>query len=193
MTNESEFKTAKPQRRGQEPRSVEDRFWEKVDMSGGPDACWPFTGCISKVSGYGVFSKLVDGKWVTCRANRVAWEFTHGEIPAGKLVLHKDVCGGLRKCCNPGHLYLGNNRQNAIDAVRNGTVPQFKLKPHHATSIVHLFEADAIPIPKLSEMFPVSGQQIENILAGRSWSKVTGIGRTRPRPVPITKRAEMHA
>lgn len=35
--------------------SVAERFWAKVDRSGGPDACWPWTAAVNKVTGYGVF------------------------------------------------------------------------------------------------------------------------------------------
>src|SRR5438874_974236 len=31
---------------------LKDGFWSKVDKSGGPDACWPWTGCIN-AWGYG--------------------------------------------------------------------------------------------------------------------------------------------
>lgn len=30
-------------------------FWSKVDRSGGPDACWPWTGSVNKVTGYGAY------------------------------------------------------------------------------------------------------------------------------------------
>jgi hypothetical protein len=35
--------------------SIVSIFWSKVDKSAGPDACWPWTGAINKVTGYGVF------------------------------------------------------------------------------------------------------------------------------------------
>lgn len=54
-------------------------------------------------------------------AHRVAWEEVHGPIPNGLWVLHH--CDN-RKCINVEHLYLGDVRRNARDAVeRDRTEP----------------------------------------------------------------------
>ena len=38
------------------PAALADAFfWPKVDKSGGMNSCWPWTGAVNKVSGYGVF------------------------------------------------------------------------------------------------------------------------------------------
>src|SRR6185312_561373 len=52
-------------------------FWDRVDRSGGPDACWPWTGAINK-SGYGSFGEKPGSIRTT---SRVAYELTHGPIP----------------------------------------------------------------------------------------------------------------
>jgi hypothetical protein len=88
------------------------RFWSKVDMSGGLDACWPWQGELSKV-GYGRF-------WVgkgNVLAHRAAKEITAGPIPAGLVVMHH--CDNP-VCCNPVHLSVGTARENVLDAVRKG-------------------------------------------------------------------------
>lgn len=88
-----------------------DRFWRKVDEEGRlTTECWNWTGA-TKGKGYGSF--WLGGKPV--RAHRVAWEFTHGPVPSGLFVLHR--CNN-RLCCNPGHLYLGDNEDNMIDMHR---------------------------------------------------------------------------
>jgi hypothetical protein len=57
---------------------IEERFWSKVDKSGGPAACWPWTAARSRgnYGDYGAFA--VDRR--TRRAHRVAYELTHGAI-----------------------------------------------------------------------------------------------------------------
>jgi len=90
------------------------RFWAKVDRSGGPDACWPWTGTKNK-DGYGGFRAV--GKMH--KSHRVAWTIAHGEIPGGYCVLHH--CDNP-PCCNPSslHLWLGTNDDNTADKCAKG-------------------------------------------------------------------------
>lgn len=90
------------------------RFWDYVDRSGGPDACWPWLRARSRrVRGYGRFTQ--DG--VGRDAHREAWERTHGPVPAGLFVLH--TCD-VPHCCNPAHLYLGTQTDNMRDRKARG-------------------------------------------------------------------------
>lgn len=72
------------------------RFWSKVDMTGGPEACWPWTACKNN-DGYGRF--MLHGK--ARRAHRVGFALAKGEIPDGLVLDH--LCRN-RDCCNPAHL-----------------------------------------------------------------------------------------
>ena len=72
---------------------------------GEPDDCWPWQKSVGS-HGYG---QAWDG--ITVRlAHRCAWSLENGPIPGEMTVGH--ICGTLR-CCNPTHLRLLTNEENA--------------------------------------------------------------------------------
>jgi HNH endonuclease len=81
-----------------------DRFWSKVDKSGGRAACWPWRGSINP-NGYGYFRVGLR----VVRAHRVAFALVYGDIPEGYDVLHS--CDN-RPCCNPDHLSKDTRSEN---------------------------------------------------------------------------------
>jgi hypothetical protein len=93
---------------------LRDRFNSKVDTSAGPDGCHEWTGYLDPV-GYGRLFRGVNKSphW----AHRLAWELANGEIGEGLYVCHH--CDN-KKCVNASHLFLGSNRDNAIDASSKG-------------------------------------------------------------------------
>ena len=88
------------------PKPLQVRFARKVDQSGGPDACWPWTGC-RDAYGYGVFAINQRNQ----RAHRVAYELMVGPIPKGLVVDH--ICG-RRGCVNPAHLDTVTRAENTL-------------------------------------------------------------------------------
>lgn len=90
-----------------------ERFWSKVDKSGGPDACWPWLGTAGR---YG--SILWRGR--RTGAHRIACELTHGPAPEDKPnALHSRKCT-TRLCCNGAHLRWGTQKENNEDTVATG-------------------------------------------------------------------------
>lgn len=96
-----------------------DYFWERVDKSGGFDACWPW---LKGINGNGYGSASWFGK---IRAtHRIAYELVIGPIPEGMDLDH--VChtrdrscqGGRtcahRRCVNPAHLEPVPNLVNVM-------------------------------------------------------------------------------
>lgn len=84
----------------------EYHFWRKVKKS---DAhkCWLWMGAKNR-HGYG--QTRIIGKSV--EAHRLAWILSNGEISKGLVVCHK--CDNPL-CCNPNHLFLGTQKDNAQD------------------------------------------------------------------------------
>jgi hypothetical protein len=87
--------------------SIAERFWPRVDRSGGPDACWPWIGKSRHKFGYGTIwvgpGLGVEG------AHRVAYRLVRGEILDGHALAHS--CDNP-PCCNPAHLEAMPNGGN---------------------------------------------------------------------------------
>lgn len=94
-------------------RPLTETFWPRVDRSGGPDACWPWTR-YRNPTGYGQLG--VDR--ALHLAHRVAYELTtRRPAPAGLVVMH--TCDNP-PCCNPAHLRLATQHANARDMADKG-------------------------------------------------------------------------
>jgi hypothetical protein len=100
--------------------SLESRFWEKVDKESGYRApnmttdCWLWTAAKNR-AGYGkFFIEKINRKAKFTDAHRVAWQIANGPIPDGLFVLHR--CD-MPSCVRPDHLFLGTNRDNALDCM----------------------------------------------------------------------------
>jgi hypothetical protein len=101
---------------------IEDVF-KYIDMSGGPDACWPWLGSINR-KGLPYFT--VDGRKVI--AYRIVKFLAHGgfNLYDERIIpLHqcKDNSGQAIDnplCCNPAHTALGTHEDNMIDMMLKG-------------------------------------------------------------------------
>lgn len=96
--------------RGIDPDPVKN-FWKRVDKNG-PNGCWVWIGGRDKW-GYGDLYYLAKH----IQAHRLSWRFLRGD-PGKMDVLHK--CNNP-PCCNPDHLYLGDDLDNARDRQKAGT------------------------------------------------------------------------
>ena len=152
-----------------------ERFWSHVDQSGGPDACWPWTGVPSD-NGYG--QTKLDGR--TVYVHRVAFVLANGPIPDGQFVCH--TCDN-RPCCNSRHLWAGSPRENALDAIRKGRMASIdgksggrnvnaKLTDVQVRQIRSLYRAGWGGYRKLGRRFGVCASTINAIVLRRVWAHV---------------------
>jgi hypothetical protein len=94
--------------------SWEDRFDKKTVRL--PNGCLQWTDHLSKRTGYGLFSLLIDGRNIQRLPHRVAYERWKGPIPPGMDVDH--LCRN-RGCVEPDHLEAVTHLEN----VRRGNAP----------------------------------------------------------------------
>lgn len=90
-----------------------DRFLRHIQRHG--DGCWPWIGA-HNTAGYGLFHWSQHPRQCI-GAHRAAYLLFSGDIPPGQLVLHR--CDNP-PCCNPAHLFLGDQLANVQDAVAKG-------------------------------------------------------------------------
>ena len=95
-------------------KSLEERFWEKVDKKG-DDECWEWLARINR-DGYGQFDVSSPKKSIF--AHRMAWELTYGPIPDNMLIRHF-ICDNP-PCVNPHHLAFGTPLENIQDSIGKG-------------------------------------------------------------------------
>lgn len=137
-----------------------------IDMSGGPDACWPWIKGLSS-SGRPYFD--LNGKKVL--SYRLTYELFNGfPIPEGQDGRH--TCDN-EICCNPKHLIPGTRQDNMDDMKereRHGL-------PHNTVRAIKnlLVKNEATGKPTheaIADIFGVSRETITAIKAGRVYAHV---------------------
>ena len=153
------------------PPTYEERFWAKVDRSGGPDACWPWLA-YRLPSGHGLVSRGLGRGGGMTPAPRVAWALTNGPIPDGMFACHH--CDNP-PCCNPSHLFLGTQADNLADmrakgrgkgAPRGHAHPKSRLTEEQARYALTSTESAR----GLARRFGVSDTSIRYIRQRRNWA-----------------------
>jgi len=138
--------------------SWRERLHQRIEFRG-KDACWPWKGGTIVTGGYGALK--VKGKLL--RAHRLMYELYKG--PLGDMfVLHK--CNNPL-CCNPNHLYLGMQAENAKDAACSGALDR-KLTASDVREIRALKKNRGYCgyYTKLAEQYGVSEGHIHQIWRG---------------------------
>lgn len=138
--------------------------------------CW-VNGKIVKGTGYGQENFQTNGKQLNIMWHRACWMTSHGMIPEGVNVLHRDNLCNRRDCGNPEHLYLGSQADNMLDKAIKGSV---KGELHGMSKLT---EAQVLQIFKRSQSgekhrliaadHKITRENVGAIARGISWSWLT--------------------
>jgi len=152
------------------------------------DGCWEWQKGKNQ-NGYGLAKDLDDrtqkkgNKQKTIATHRLSFIIFKGEIPEGLLVCH--TCDN-RSCCNPDHLWLGNHKSNARDALKKGRLAvenlNYRAKKGSPSNNAKLKDHEIIEIRKriekgdriieIAESYNVGYACIYNIKNGRTWTGI---------------------
>jgi hypothetical protein len=154
-------------------KTADELLWERIDKNH-PSGCWVYQGAADR-RGYGRPAKLLeDGRRQRYYAHRRSYEIHKGPIPKGKLVLH--TCHNP-PCCNPDHLYLGNDQDNANDRVAAGRGTFGERNSHAKVTAAQVQEIRAAywyrngrsNIHELAAKYGISHITAGAIVSGRTW------------------------
>lgn len=149
-----------------------ERFWSKVDKSGGEDVCWIWKEGKCR-NGYGKF-------WaqnMTIRAHRASFIISKGKIPSDKpYVCH--TCDNP-SCVNPRHLFAGSNMDNVNDMISKGRIRigdrcgAAKLTDSQAMMIIELLKDGKHTHRWIAGQFGVHRTTVSLIANGKTWFCIT--------------------
>ncbi len=159
---------------------IESRFWGYVNKRGPvhpvlKTRCWLWTASVFKNGlGYGQVHSS-GGRGVV--AHRVSWSLHMGEIPIGKLVLHK--CDNPI-CVNPEHLFLGDHQANNEDMWTKGRsrvltgedTSQHILTEREVVDIRRLYARGKFGYKRLAKKFGVAPQTIVHVIKRNTWKHI---------------------
>lgn len=168
-----------------------DWFWSHVEKNGPlcerlNSRCWPWDGYLSNGTakgggGYGMVrhpGAKQRRELATLSAHRVAWQLGIGTIPEGLLVLH--ACDN-RACCNPAHLFLGDDKANSDDMMQKkrgrkarGSEQHLAKLTEEGVRVIRQERAQTPPTPlkELAERFGVSLVAVSLVARGVTWKHV---------------------
>ena len=162
-----------------EYRTMEERFWAKVDKSGD---CWMWLASTGTV-GYGQFGVSIKGKYRMHQAHRVSWMISNGEIPNGLVIMHS--CD-VKTCVNPGHLRAATQADNVADMISKGREGHLNGDKHpnarlSESQVFEIYDNNIESHVVLGKKYGVCAKQISAIRLGEKWKDVLRLSGRQPR------------
>jgi hypothetical protein len=132
-----------------------------IDMSGGPDACWPFTG---KVNNKGRPYFAVAG--TKHLVYRLVYELVNG-VGSLKDRIARHTCDN-EICCNPNHIVPGDHQQNMDDMKereRHGL-------PHHTIRAIRKLGEVGVSHKSIGDRFGIGRSTVTEIVNRTNYAHV---------------------
>jgi hypothetical protein len=125
-------------------RTAIEHFWAQVQKT---ENCWLWTGISMPGKWkYGRLKFRTKGQ-IVYFAHQASWVIAYDVIPRGQDVLHH--CD-MPPCVRPEHLFLGNNKENAQDAIAKG---RFVFLPRRTGESVGMAKLTWTQIDEIRLMF----------------------------------------
>ena len=106
-------------------------------------------------------------------AHRLAYEAVYGPIPTGMCVCHR--CDNPR-CVNPGHLFLGTQKDNMQDMVIKSRSTKGERNRHaklttcQVAQIRYLYALGNFTQQELADAYRVNNSNINRLLSRKQWA-----------------------
>jgi len=143
------------------PRNRKIDVFRVIDMSGGPNACWPFTG---KTNNKNRPYFTVDG--VKYLAYRLVYELVHGEGSLDGFIARHSCDNEV--CCNFRHVEPGDHQQNMDDMKgreRHGL-------PHHTVRAIRNLGDAGINHRAIGDRFGIARSTVSEIVERKNYQHV---------------------
>lgn len=168
-------------------QSAERRLLDGVHRNPA-NGCWEWHRHRS-VKGYGKTSVGGSSRRISCLAHRLSYALFCGPIPDEQFVCHR--CDNPR-CCNPVHLFPGDQQANMDDMKAKGHSTQGE-----RSAFAKLTTADVLeirrrylagePVVAIAKPFGIQPRHISWVATGKAWGHVPGsVPARRPRRVYMT-------
>lgn len=146
--------------------SLEERFWAKVNKTSG---CWVWIASKTEF-GYGRINLGGRHGYIE-KAHRLSWKIHCGNIPKGMHILH--TCD-IPACVNPGHLYLGTDKENGKDRAIRLRVACGEKSPlsKYSSSLIKKIRLNILPssiiTKKIASPYGISRRHIRDIVNNKT-------------------------
>lgn len=151
------------------PLSV--RFWKYL-APGAFNECWLWQGCTNP-GGYGVIQAGRAQRTIFL-AHRVSWELHNGPIPNGLDCLHE--CDNP-PCCNPHHLFLGDDAANMADKIMKGRHPRgescsYAKLTEDQVKEIRTLSAQGVERTEIAKRFGINRSHVRDIANRKIWKHI---------------------